>query len=211
MITNGGGGSRRGYRHLRRPLPGRSGRPTAGAAGAAGQRLERPASGWSGRPTAGAAGQRLERPASGWNGCGGDGVSVRAGICRVGHNRRGPRMYEMQGPRPVSRHRPADFSASFAPFDHLPGPGTLPVLRSTRSPGGSGTPRAAAQGFLIANKPGFPPSRVAPSTSFAGGSELSFRPMTGVSPKPKAQVFPSPGGSGLSFPHATQSFPFAAA
>ena len=35
-------------------------------------------------------------------------------------------MYEMEGPRPVSRRRPADFSARVAPLDHLPGPGTLP-------------------------------------------------------------------------------------
>jgi len=67
-------------------------------------------------------------------------------------------MYEMEGPRPVLRHRPADFSARFAPLDHLPGPGTLPVLRSTRSPGGSGLPRAAAQVFIFANEPGFPPA-----------------------------------------------------
>ncbi len=148
---------------------------------------------------------------------------------------RGPRMYEMQGPRPVSRHRPAEFSASFAPCDHLPGPGTLPVFRSTGSPGGSGTPRAVARDFLIASKPGFPPSRVAPSTSLAGGSELSFRPMTGVSPEPKGSSFPFAGwlrafpsacnsgfplrrslkrlpfagGPELSSPHITRGFPSA--
>ena len=91
-------------------------------------------------------------------------------------------MYEMEGPRPASRHRPADFSASFAPLDHLPGPGTLPVLRSTGSPGGSGGsprrwlglsslptsrgfpqagwrqvfPSPVARGFLSPNDRGFP-------------------------------------------------------
>ncbi len=83
-------------------------------------------------------------------------------------------MYEMEGPRLVSRHRPADFSASFAPLNHLPGPGTLPVSRSTGSPGGSGAPRAVAQAFLFANEPGFPPSWAAPSISLAGGSGLSL-------------------------------------
>ena len=102
-------------------------------------------------------------------------------------------MYEMEGPRPVSRHRPADFSASFAPLNHLPGPGTLPVVRSTGSPGGSGAPRAVAQDFLFANGPGFPPSRVAPSASSASGSELSFHQMTGVSPRPKGSSFPFAG------------------
>ena len=88
---------------------------------------------------------------------------------------RGPSMYEMEGPRPASRHRPADFSASFAPLDHLPGPGTLPVLRSTGSPGGlGGFPAPVARAFLFANEPGFPPSRVAPSISLTGGSGLSF-------------------------------------
>jgi hypothetical protein len=104
-------------------------------------------------------------------------------------------MYEMEGPRPASRHRPADFSASFAPLDHLPGPGTLPVLRSTGSPGGlGGLPAPVARAFLFANEPGFPPSRVAPSISLTGGSGLSFHQMTGVSPGQKDQVFPSPGG-----------------
>ena len=83
-------------------------------------------------------------------------------------------MYEMEGPRPVSRHRPADFSASFAPLDHLPGPGTLPVLRSTGSPGGSGLPAPWLRLSSLPTSPGLPPSRVAPSTTLAGGSELSF-------------------------------------
>jgi len=84
-------------------------------------------------------------------------------------------MYEMEGPRPVSRHRPADFSASFAPLDHLPGPGTLPVFRSRPV-------HRVARGFpapwpglsSLPTSPGFPPSRVAPSISSAGGSELPF-------------------------------------
>ena len=99
-------------------------------------------------------------------------------------------MYEMEGPRPASRHRPADFSASFVPLGHLPGPGTLPVFRSTGSPGGSGLPAPWLRPSSLPTSPGFPPSRVAPSISLAGGSELSFHQMTGVSPKPKGSSRP---------------------
>jgi len=51
------------------------------------------------------------------------GAACRSGpgFGRSGTMGRGPSMYEMEGPRPASRHRPADFSASFAPLDHLPG------------------------------------------------------------------------------------------
>ena len=117
---------------------------------------------------------------------------------------RGRCMYEMQRPRPVLRSRPADFSASFAPLDHLPGPATLPVVRLPRSPAGFGTPpgrvarelpfakdsefpqspavpsisRAMAQSFLSPHDPGFPPRPSDSSFPFAeGGSELSFRRM----------------------------------
>jgi hypothetical protein len=58
-------------------------------------------------------------------------------------------MYEMQGPRPVSRHRPADFSASFAPLNHLPGPGTHPVARSRPDHRWLGSPRAGGSGFPL--------------------------------------------------------------
>ena len=84
-------------------------------------------------------------------------------------------MYEMEGPRPASRHVPADFSASFVPLDHLPGPGTLPVFRSRPDHRvARGLPAPWLKDFLFANEPGFPPSRVAPSTSSASGSGLSF-------------------------------------
>ena len=83
-------------------------------------------------------------------------------------------MYEMEGPRAVSRHRPADFSASFAPLNHLPGPGTLPVFRSTGAPGGSGLPAPWLGLSSLPTSPGFPPSQVAPSNSLAGGSGLSL-------------------------------------
>ena len=70
-------------------------------------------------------------------------------------------MYEMQRPRPVSRCRPADFSARVAPLDHLPGPGTRPSVPVDQITGWLGAPRAVAQALLFANKPGFPPSQVA--------------------------------------------------
>ena len=129
-------------------------------------------------------------------------------------------MYEMEGPRPVSRRRPADFSASFAPLDHLPGPATLPVFRSPRSPAGLGLPRAGWPG----NSPspddsGFPP-KSSDSRSFPRrGSELSFRQMTRGFPQgQEAQVFPSPRwlraffsphSSGFPLRQLARSFPFA--
>src|SRR5579863_6523396 len=84
----------------------------------------------------------------------GFGLSGTMGGDRVDTGR-GPRMYEMQGPRPVSRHRPADFSASFAPLNHLPGPGTHPAARSRPDHRWLGvSPLPVAQAFLFANKPG---------------------------------------------------------
>src|SRR5215469_12413296 len=82
---------------------------------------------------------------------------------------RGPSMYEMEGPRPVSRHRPADFSASFAPLDHLPGPGTLPGAPVDRITGWLGAPRAVTEGSPLCQRAGVSPNRVAPSTSSASG------------------------------------------
>jgi hypothetical protein len=72
-----------------------------------------------------------------------------------------------------------------------------------------GAPRAVTKDFLFANRPGFPPSRVAPNTSSASGSELSFTNRSGFPPNQKAQVFPSPGGSELSSRYATRGFPSA--
>ena len=69
-------------------------------------------------------------------------------------------MYEMEGPRPVSRHRPADCSASFAPLDRLPGPVTLTGVPVAQITGGSGVPLAGVgQSFLIADGPELPPRR----------------------------------------------------
>jgi hypothetical protein len=82
-------------------------------------------------------------------------------------------MYEMEGPRLISRRRPADFSASFAPLDRLPEPVTLPAARSgtgspvarvtragwlrlARVPSGRGSPQARKRsGFLRRPAPGF--------------------------------------------------------
>jgi hypothetical protein len=83
-------------------------------------------------------------------------------------------MYEMEGPRPASRHRPADFSASFAPLGHLPGPGTLPVFRSRPVHRWLGAPRAVAQAFLFANKPGVSPKPGGAKYFLSRGSGLSF-------------------------------------
>ena len=129
-------------------------------------------------------------------------------------------MYEMQRPRPVLRSRPADFSASIAPLDHLPGPATLPVVRLPGSPAGFGTPLGRWPGnypspktlsfpkaqrlqvfpvpwlraFFSPHDPGFPPRSSNSSFPFAeGGSELSF----------------SPHGSGFPLRQLAQSFPFA--
>ena len=129
-------------------------------------------------------------------------------------------MYEMQRPRPVVRSRPADFSASFAPLDHLPGPATLPVVRLPRSPAGFGTPPSrVARELPFAADFGFPQCQATPSSSRANGSELSFRHMTRGFPQgQEAQVFPSPRwlraffsphSSGFPLRQLAQSFPFA--
>ena len=127
-------------------------------------------------------------------------------------------MYEMEGPRPVSRHRPADFSASIAPLDYLPGPGTLPVFRSRPDHRVARGPRAAARALPFANKPGFPPSPLAPGISLTGWLRAFFHQLTGVSPKPKGSSFPfadrlraffSARDSGLPLRHSLKSLPFA--
>ena len=101
-------------------------------------------------------------------------------------------MYEMEGPRPVSRHRPADFSASFAPLDHLPGPGTLPVLRSTGSPGGSGLPAPWLKDSPLCQQTGVAPKPGGAKYCPRQWLRAFFYQLTGVSPSQKAQVFPSP-------------------
>ena len=84
-------------------------------------------------------------------------------------------MYEMQRPRPVSRRRPADFSASFAPLDHLPGPATLPVFQLPGSPAGFGTPPGrVARELPFANDFEFPQSQAAPSISRAVAQSFLF-------------------------------------
>ena len=119
-------------------------------------------------------------------------------------------MYEMEGPRPVSRHRPADFSASFAPFDHLPGPGTRPAARSrpdhrwlgvfpvpwlrlSSLPTSRGFPQArwrqvfpqpVAQSFLAARQPGFPPSRMTQVFPLPVAQSFLLITQLGVSPPP---------------------------
>ena len=112
-------------------------------------------------------------------------------------------MYEMQRPRPVSRCRPADFSASFAPLDHLPGPATLPVFQLPGSPAGLGLPRA-----------GWPGNYPSPMTlSFPKAQRLQ------VFPAPWLRAFfsphdpgfpPRPSGSSFPFAEVAQSFLFAA-
>src|SRR5215831_7282769 len=117
-------------------------------------------------------------------------------------------MYEMEGPRPVSRHRPADFSASFAPLNHLPGPGTLPVSRSRPDHRVARGPRATDRAFLFATEPGVAPkpdsAKYLPHRVAQGFLSPIDR---GFPQAEKAQVFPSPSGSELSFPHMTRGFP----
>jgi hypothetical protein len=66
-------------------------------------------------------------------------------------------MYEMEGPRPASRRRPADFSASLHRSTTYQG-----QERSQRSGRpdhrvARGLPAPTAQAFLFANKPGVSP------------------------------------------------------
>ena len=109
-------------------------------------------------------------------------------------------------------------------------------LRSTGSPVARGLPAPVAQAFLFANKPGFPPSRAAPSISLSRWLRAFFSPndrgfpqvkrlkfslrrvaqsfllltRLGVSPPPYNLKFSlSPGGPELSSPHMTRGFPSA--
>jgi len=145
-------------------------------------------------------------------------------------------MYEMEGPRPASRRRPADFSASFAPLDHLPGPGTLPVLRSTGSPGGSGGsprrwlglsslptsrgfpqagwrqvfPHRWLKAFFSPNDRGFPQvKRIKFSLRRVAKSFLLNHATRGFPSAAQSEVFPFADGPELSSPHMTRGFPSA--
>ena len=82
---------------------------------------------------------------------------------------------------------------------------SAPVDRITGWLGGS--PRRRLRLSSLPTSPGFPPSRAAPSISSAGGSELSFHQMTGVSPMSKGSSFPFAGGSELPSPYMTRGFP----
>ena len=103
-------------------------------------------------------------------------------------------MYEMQRPRPVSRSRPADFSASIAPLDHLPGPATLPVFQLPGSPAGFGTPPGrVARELPFAKDFEFPQSPAAPSISRAMAQSFLSPPDPGFPPKPSDSSFPFAG------------------
>jgi len=155
--------------------------------------------------------------AVGWNGHG--GVSVRCDFGPSGTIGRGRCMYEMQRPRPVSRRRPADFSASFAPLDHLPGPATLPVVRSPRSPAGLGLPRAGWPGNYPSPKAlSFPKAKRLQAfpapwlRAFFSPRDRGFPQgqATHVFPSPRwLRAFFSPHSSGFPLRQLTRSFPFA--
>ena len=160
------------------------------------------------------------------------GMAAVGAACRYGRDfrpsgtmGRGPSMYEMEGPRPVSRRRPADFSASFAPVDHLPGqqpdqcPGRpdhqlardsprrvareIPFAADLRvSPKAKrlqAIPAPWLRAFFSSRDPGFPPRPGGSKSSpCRGGSELSSRHMTRGFPSAAwLKVFPLPGGSGV--------------
>ena len=99
-------------------------------------------------------------------------------------------MYEMQRPRPVSRHRPADCSASFAPLDRLPGAVTLTGAPVARITSGSGVPLAGwVRVFSLPTARGCPHAGAA-KFLFAGGSECRLWPV--------ARGFPFAGWLGAS-------------
>jgi len=116
-------------------------------------------------------------------------------------------MYEMEGPRPVSRHRPADFSASIAPLDYRPGPGTLPAVRSRPAHWvARGSPRRGS-GFPLCQRAGVAPKPDSAKYFLRRGA-----------PKPKGSSFPfadrlraffSARDSGFPLRHSLKSFPFA--
>ncbi len=150
-----------------------------------------------------------------------------AAACRCEHDfdglgtiGRGPSLYEKEGPRPVSRHRPADCSASFAPLDHYRGRNLnrrsgCPDHQRLRSslawwvrvfslPTARGCPRAGAAKFLFAGGSEcrlWPVARGFPFAGWLGASsrlrpEVSRCRVAPSPPRPVARDFPLPGGSG---------------
>jgi hypothetical protein len=109
-------------------------------------------------------------------------------------------MYEMEGPRLVSRRRPADFSASFAPLDRLPGPVALPVFRLPGSPVWLGYPLAVAPGSPAPRRgvarcrwPGsslVPEARGTPLAGWPGVAPVPVAPGAPLARRP--EVFPLP-------------------
>lgn len=109
------------------------------------------------------------------------------------------------------------------------------MLRSTRSPGGSGAPRAVAKAFLFANKPGFPHKPGGAKYFLSRWLRAFFSPndrgfpqakrlkfslrraaqsfllvtQLGVSPSPHNLKFSLRHGPELSSPHTTRGFPSA--
>ena len=144
-------------------------------------------------------------------------------------------MYEMQRPRLVSRHRPADFSASFAPLDHLPGPGTLPRcsgrpdhrvarglpvprLRTSSLPTGRGFPQPGGaenfhrrwlRAFFSPNDRGFPQAKRLKS-SLRRWLRAFFPHHDSEFPlRHSLKSLPFADGPELSSPHITRGFPSA--
>jgi len=106
---------------------------------------------------------------------------------------RGPSMYEMEGPRPVSRHRPADFSASFAPFNHLPGPGTHPVARSRPDHRWLGSSPCRGSGFPLCRPAGVSPKPGGAKYFLSRWRRAFLLPYNRGFPQAEwPQVFPSP-------------------
>ena len=118
-------------------------------------------------------------------------------------------MYEMEGPRPASRRRPADFSASLRRSTTYQG-----QERSQRSGRpdhrvARGLPAPTAQAFLFANKPGVSPKPGSAKYFLSRWLRAFFSPNDRGFPQPKGSSFPFAGGSGLSSPHMTRGFPSA--
>jgi len=103
-------------------------------------------------------------------------------------------MYEMEGPRLVSRRRPADCSASIAPLDHLPGPVAWPAFRSPETPVAQGSPSRGGSEFLR-RSPGVAPKATAESL-FAGWVRVFSLPKARGCPSADGSSSSSPGGSG---------------
>jgi hypothetical protein len=150
--------------------------------------------------------QALSRAAAaGENGRGGGGVSVRARFGRsgtMGEDRvdtgRGPSMYEMEGPRPASRRRPADFSASLRRSTTYQG-----QERSQRSGRpdhrvARGLPAPVAQAFLFTDKPGVSPK--------PGGAEYFLSQWLRAFFSPNDRGFPQAKRLKFSLCRVAQSF-----